>query len=111
MIQKAKSAILLTGPRRGHSRAMTIGNAETDAGDRHSLFLIAIGDLCATAALASLEVDVYMSDGGRVHGVPGSVSGAAGAAESDDTGWARMFRVGARLVDLDEVVGAMILRP
>ena len=79
--------------------------------DRRSQFLIAVGDLCSVATLASLDVEVCTADGSRIRGVPGVLRSAQGEAQVDDTGYARTFRIEARIVNLEEIVGCGISSP
>jgi hypothetical protein len=79
--------------------------------DRHAQFLIAVGDLCAAAALAGLEVEACTADGGRALGVPGSLRHTNGAEQIDDSGYARTFRIDGHLVNLDEIVECSVRAP
>ena len=79
--------------------------------DRRSQFLIAVGDLCAVATLASLDIEVCTADGTLVRGIPGVLRSAQGEAQVDDTGYARTFRIAARIVNLEEIVGCRITSP
>jgi hypothetical protein len=72
--------------------------------DRRAQFVIAIGDLCTAAALASLEVDVRLSDGSSLHGVPSRPRPESGREELDDTGYANGLQIGDRVVALADVV-------
>jgi hypothetical protein len=78
--------------------------------DRYSEFLITVGGMCDAAQRASLGVVVRTEAGMRVVGVP-AIRGAQGAAELEDTGYARTFRIGDALVNLDEVVSCAIEAP
>jgi hypothetical protein len=79
--------------------------------DRRSQFLIAVGDLCCVASLASLNVEVCTADGTRVRGIPGVLRSAQGDAQVDSTGYARTFRIDARIVNLEEIVGCSFCSP
>ena len=79
--------------------------------DRRLQFMIAVGDLCSSAALASLNVEVCTADGTRVRGVPGVVHPAAGEAALDDIGYARTLRINARVVNLEDIVQCSICSP
>jgi hypothetical protein len=79
--------------------------------DRHSQYLIAIGDLCVSAALASLTVDVQTAAGARYRGVPGSIRSSTDLDEAEASGYARAFRVDDALIHIDEITECTIVAP
>jgi hypothetical protein len=79
--------------------------------DRHAQFLIAVGDLCSTAAMAGLQVEILDVRGTTTHGIPGAVRSAGGKDAVDDTGYAKAFRVEDHVVDLEDVVQCTIRSP
>jgi hypothetical protein len=78
--------------------------------DRQSEFLIAVGNLCIAAERASLTLVVTTTTGVEVTGVP-HVHEATPEEELDETGYARTFRIGDAVVNLDEVASAAIRQP
>ena len=102
---------LVTAFDHGHALIHSVSRKGNGVDDRRSQFLIAVGDLCSVATLASLDVEVSTADGVRVRGIPGILRAARGEAQVDDTGYARTFRIGARIVNLDEIVGCSICSP
>jgi hypothetical protein len=79
--------------------------------DRYSEFMIAIGQLCAAAELASLNLEVVTTDGQVVIGLVGAPRTAEGAGELDHTGLQRTVRIDGALVNLDEIVRCTLHRP
>ncbi|HLI60523.1 MAG TPA: hypothetical protein VKV21_12760 [Solirubrobacteraceae bacterium] len=82
--------------------------------DQHAQFLIAVGDLCAAAGLAGLEVQVQpREDGGpAVRGVPSEPSSSPAARDQvDDIGYRRTLAVGDRIIDLESIVACTIYAP
>jgi hypothetical protein len=63
------------------------------------------------ATLASLNVEVCTADGTRVRGIPGVLRSAQGEAQVDHTGYARTFRIEARILNLEDIVGCSISSP
>jgi hypothetical protein len=79
--------------------------------DRYAQFLITVGDLCAAAALAGLEVEACTADGARAVGVPGSIKRTDGDEEVDHSGYARTFLVDGHLLNLDEIIKCSVRAP
>jgi hypothetical protein len=82
--------------------------------DRHAQFLIAVGDLCAAAGLAGLEVHVRPREGSGpiARGVPTSPALPVDPRDqADETGCRRTLAVGDRIVDLESIVACTIFAP
>ena len=79
--------------------------------ERHEQFFIAVGDLCVSAALAALVVELRTALGQRVCGIPSSVRYTKGRDEVDDTGYGRWFQIDKALVRLDEIVKCTVSAP
>jgi hypothetical protein len=79
--------------------------------NRHAQFLIAVGELCLAAETGGLMIDIVTSDGASACGVPGAVRPTGSDRQVDDTGFARMFRVDGRIVDLAAVRACTIRAP
>ena len=81
--------------------------------DRQGQFLIAVGDLCTAAGLASLEVQVLArGDGGGVaRGVPRLRLPDGAADEVGATGYARTLVVGGRIIPLEDLAECTIYAP
>jgi hypothetical protein len=79
--------------------------------DRYSEYMIAVGQLCAAAELASFRLEVVTADGQVVVGLAGAPRTAAGNGELDDTGLQRTVRIDGALVNLDEIVRCTVLSP
>jgi hypothetical protein len=79
--------------------------------DRYSEFMIAIGQLCAAAELASLHLEVVTADGQVVVGLVGAPRTAEGDGELDHTGLRRTVRIDGAPVNLDEIVRCTLHRP
>lgn len=79
--------------------------------DRHSQFLIIVGDACLAASLAGLEVDIELADGGRLSGIPSDVTPVQSEHAARDTGYADVFRIQDRAVALDAIVRCSVRAP
>jgi hypothetical protein len=79
--------------------------------DRYAQFLIAVGDLCAVAAIAGLSVETCTADGARTVGVPGSILRTQGGGQVEHSGYARTFRLDDQYVNLDEIVQCTVWAP
>jgi hypothetical protein len=79
--------------------------------DTQSHFLVIVGDLCKSARLAGLPVEIRTESGLRVTGVPHPRDAADQPHEVDDTGWARPLVVGGQTLDLAAVSEIRIRRP
>jgi hypothetical protein len=79
--------------------------------NRYSEYVIAVGQLCASAELARFRLEVVTAEGQVVVGLVGALRTAAGDGELDHTGLQRTVRIGGALVNLDEIVRCTIHRP
>ncbi len=79
--------------------------------ERLDHFLTSVGDLCAAAALAQLDIEVVTGDRTRVRGVPSSPRPAEGDDEVDDTGFARTFRIANHLIAFKDIIACTIHSP
>lgn len=81
-----------------------------DMEDAHAQFLIAVGDLCVAAEVGGLTVELLTGEGESTSGVPVWVEGRR-RDDVDEMVYGRTFRVGNRLVDLNDVVACTIRAP
>jgi hypothetical protein len=72
--------------------------------DRYSEYVIAVGQVCAAAELASFQLEVVTADGQVIVGLVGAPRTAEREAELDQTGLRRTVRIDGALVNLDEIV-------
>jgi hypothetical protein len=79
--------------------------------DRYSEYLIAVGQLCAAAALAKFPLEVLTADGQVITGPVGPPRTADGNAELDHTGLQRTTRIDGAIVNLDEIVRCTVQPP
>jgi hypothetical protein len=79
--------------------------------DRFSEYMIAIGQACAAAELASFQLEVVTADGRVVTGLVGALRSAEGEIELDQTGLQRTVRIDGALVNLDEIVACTLHVP
>jgi hypothetical protein len=79
--------------------------------DRYAEYLIAVGQLCAAAELARLQLEVVTADGQVVIGPVGSPRMADGDVELDHTGLQRTVRIDDAIVNLDEIVRCTVHPP
>jgi hypothetical protein len=79
--------------------------------DRYSEYVIAVGQLCAAAELASFHLEVVTTDGHVVAGLVGAPRTAEGAGELDHTGLRRTVHVDGAQVNLDEIIRCTLHRP
>ena len=80
--------------------------------DELSQFYIAVASLCCSAGLASLEVELALTDGARITGVAKAVPLARRSEEElDETGLARALFIDDTIVDLAQVRACRILAP
>jgi hypothetical protein len=79
--------------------------------DRYAEYVIAVGQLCAAAALARFQLEVVTTDGRVIVGLVGAPRTAAGDGELEDTGVQRTVRIDGALVNLDEIVRCTVLSP
>ena len=79
--------------------------------DRYSEYVIAVGQLCAAAALARFRLEVITTDGQVVAGLTGGPRTATGDEELDDTGLRRTVRIDGARINLDEIVRCTVLAP
>ena len=77
----------------------------------HAQFLITVADACQSAATASLAVDLLLSSGQRIAGVPASVPAGFGDRQVDDTGYADEVAINGTTVALQDIVACTILAP
>ena len=79
-----------------------------EVGDVDAQYLISVGDLLHSAALAAFEVEVLTEGGYMAAGVPEGLR-ASNLTETDVDLW--IFRIGDVLVRLEEIVRCTIPRP
>jgi hypothetical protein len=79
--------------------------------DRVSEYVIAVGQACAAAELASFQLEVITADGRVVVGLVGALRTAEGDFELDQTGLQRTVRIDGALVNLDEIVACTLHLP
>ncbi|MBV9817836.1 MAG: hypothetical protein JOZ07_05735 [Solirubrobacterales bacterium] len=79
--------------------------------DAYAQFMIAIVELCLSADLAGLRVEVLTTGGLQIEGVPTSIRQAEDEGQVDSTGYARTFRINDALVNLDDITQCTIHAP
>jgi hypothetical protein len=85
--------------------------APVEMDERLEHFLISVGDMCAAAALARLDIEVVTGGRMRVRGVPSSPRPVDGDDEVGDSGFARTFRIADHLIAFEDIVSCTIHSP
>ena len=67
--------------------------------DRYAQFLLAVGELCMTAELARLDIEVLTAGGLRATGVPNAMDHRYGYGDEDP----RAFQIDDHAINLDEI--------
>jgi hypothetical protein len=76
--------------------------------DRRAQFLISIAQLCQSAELASLQVELLSSDGSRMRGIPVSARYGEAVGQLGDAGPRPIFWIDDHVIDLSETVECTI---
>lgn len=78
--------------------------------DRRAHFLTMLGDACVAAGLASMPVELLLSDGSRVSGTP-SPRPADGSPAVDDTGYSSLLLIDGASTQMEDVVEFVVRTP
>ena len=76
--------------------------------DDEAQFLIAVGDVCMSAELAGLTVELLLLSGDRLVGVP-RISASGDPVDAE--GWTRAFTLDSTPVELESVARCTIHAP
>jgi hypothetical protein len=79
--------------------------------DRRAHFLTMLGDACVAAGLASIPVEVVLSDGSRMAGTPSPQLATGEAPPISDTGYSSLLLIDGSSLRLDDVVEFVIRTP
>jgi hypothetical protein len=71
--------------------------------DRYAEYLIAMEQLCASAELARLRIEVITVDGGRITGLVGPLDGVDAWDRVDATGFPRTLKIDNTRVCFEEI--------
>ncbi len=79
--------------------------------DRRAHFLTMLGDACVAASLASIPVEVLLSDGSRITGTPSPQPASAASPPGDETGYSSLLLINGVSAEVEDVVGFAIRSP
>jgi hypothetical protein len=79
--------------------------------DRRAHFLTMLGDACVAAGLASIPVELLLSDGTRLAGTPSPQLARGDGAPVDDTGYSSLLLIDGASTQLEKVVEFVIRTP
>ena len=71
--------------------------------DHRAQFITLLGDACAAAATARIEVEIGLADGSHVRGVPRPIPTTDSREEVDDTGYAQRLFIGDESVAMTDI--------
>ena len=86
-------------------------NCVADVDDRRAHFMTMIGDACVAARLADIPVELLLTDGSTVRGIPAVDPAADFEDAADETGYTSRLRVDGTDVALGDVAEFLIRRP
>jgi hypothetical protein len=79
--------------------------------DRRAHFLTMLGDACVAAGLASIPVEVLLSDGSRIIGTPSPRPTSAESPQVDETGYSSLLLINGASTEVEDVVEFVIRSP
>jgi len=79
--------------------------------DRRAHFLTMLGDACASAGLADIPVELLLSDGRRMAGMPSPQPAGGASTPIDETGYSSPLLIDGTSAELEEVVEFVIRSP
>jgi hypothetical protein len=79
--------------------------------DRRAHFLTMVGDVCVAAGVAGITVELLLSDGRRVTGVPSPQAPDNESRPVGDTGYSSLLVVDGSPTRLEDVVEFLIHSP
>lgn len=79
--------------------------------DRRAHFLTMLGDACVAAGLASIPVEVLLSDGSRIIGTPSPQPATAASPLVDETGYSSLLLINGVFTEVEDVVEFVIRSP
>lgn len=79
--------------------------------DRREHFLTMLGDACAAAGVAGITVELLLSDGRRVTGIPSPQLADDESRPVSDTGYSALLLVDGAPTQLEDVVEFVVHSP
>jgi hypothetical protein len=79
--------------------------------DRRAHFLTMLGDVCTAAGLASISVEILLTDGSRMAGTPSPQPSAGTSARMGETGYAQRLFIDGSSAQMEEVVEFVVRSP
>ena len=79
--------------------------------DRRAHFLTMLGDVCVAAGVAGITVELLLSDGRRVTGIPSPQPADNDSRPVSDTGYSSLLLMDGAPTQLEDVVEFLIHSP